>query len=578
MKLTKSILRARLAAIIEEEFALEERPTDIILEQAPAEAQCDLATPVAFRLAKSLKKSPIHVAQTLCQRWRTHPGKAAQIIDDICAAQPGFVNFTLKPGWIEKRLNQALPDLRLGVPKVDTPLTIVMDYSSPNAARPMHVGHIRSTIIGDALARIFRFLGHNVITDNHLGDWGTQLGLLIIGYQRWADADRLEKDAVGELARIYAEANRRAEENPAIAEAARNAVVKLQSGDPETIALWKQFMAWTEAEFGQIYQRLDVHFDYCLPESFYNPILPEVVKELVDKQVAHESEGATCIFYEEEGFPPLVIQKSDGSYLYPTTDLATIKYRMENWSPDLVIYVTDARQQLYFRQIFAASSRWGYEVQLEHVWFGTILGEDGSPLRTRQGSLVRLSELLDEAEKHAFELVTGSRPGLSEKTRKMVAQAVGIGAVKYADLSQHRTSDYMFSWDKMLSLEGNTAPYMQYAYARIKSIFRQGQVDVEELKRSSAIISLREPEELALGKALLYFGDVVDRVSDAYTPHVLTDYLFELAKRFSSFYNAHRVLDAEPDTRRSRLLLCELVARTIRTGLRLLGVRTLEQM
>lgn len=578
MKLTRSALQKRLAELIKQEFGIQERPENILLQEPPAEARADLASPIAFRLAKQLKRPPAQIAQALCRRWQSQADEASAIVEEITFAGAGFLNFTLKAGWVEKRLGELLADPKLGVPEPEERLTIVVDYSSPNAARPMHVGHIRSTIIGDSLVRILRFLGHKVITDNHLGDWGTQFGMLIVGFRRWLDQAALEEDPVGELARVYAQANQRAEKDPEIAEEARREVVKLQAGDPQNLKLWKQFMDWSKQDLNRLYQRLDVHFDHWLGESFYNPMLAAVVKELVDKKVARESEGAVCIFYDDPKLPPCLVRKSDGAYLYATTDLATIKYRVETWSPDLIIYVTDARQQLHFRQLFAAAHMWGYKVRLAHVWFGAILNEDGAPLRTREGGIVTLGDLLDEAERRAYELVSTSRPDLGEEGRRKIAQVAAMGAVKYGDLSQHRRTDYRFNWDKMLALEGNTAPYMQYAYARIKSIFRRGNVDIEALRKESALIRLSQPEELALGKVLLFFSDCIARTVEGYIPHLLSDYLFELSRRFSGFYNAHRVLDAPGGIRRSRLLLCALVARTLKRGLELLGVRTLEQM
>jgi arginyl-tRNA synthetase len=471
-------------------------------------------------------------------------------------------------------------DERLGVERVARPETILIDFSAPNTAKPMHVGHIRTTIIGDALTRTLRFLGHRVITDNHVGDWGTQFGMLIVGYRTLLDRSAYERDPIAELERVYKTVQSQAKADPAVGQQAREELVKLQRGDAGNLSLWKEFTDVSRTVFERVYSRLHIQFDHWLGESFYNPMLPGVVQELQDKGLAQPSEGAMCIFFADDpdlNGTPFLIQKQDGAFLYATTDLATIKYRAETFHPDRIIYVVDSRQQLHFRQLFAAARRWGYGMTLEHVGFGTILGEDGKPIKTREGEPVKLEALLDEAEERARAVVRDKNPSLSEEEQAHIARVVGIGAVKYADLMQNRTADYRFSWDKMLALDGNTAPYLQYVYARIRSIFRKG--DLEHWQPEPGMqVRLEAPEELDLAKQMIRFGDTLLEVERTYKPNILAGFLYDLATKFNLFYQAHPVLKADNDVRPTRLLLCDLTARYIKKGLELLGIETLEAM
>ncbi|MEW6297999.1 MAG: arginine--tRNA ligase [Thermodesulfobacteriota bacterium] len=494
-------------------------------------------------------------------------------------AGPGFLNFRLDPAWLGRTVLAAGADERLGVERVARPETVVVDFSAPNVAKPMHVGHIRSTIIGDALARVLRFLGHTVITDNHVGDWGTQFGMLIVGYRTVLDREAYGRDPLAELERVYKVVQAQAKADPAVAAQAREELAKLQKGDSDNLALWREFTAVSRRAFERVYQRLHIEFDYWLGESFYHPMLPGVVQELQDKGIARPSEGAVCIFFDDPDLAdkPFLIQKQDEAFLYATTDLATIKYRAETFHPDRIIYVVDSRQQLHFRQLFAAARRWGYTMALEHVWFGTILGEDGKPIKTREGEPVKLEALLDEAEERARAIVREKNPSLSDAEQARIARAVGIGAVKYADLMQNRTADYRFSWDKMLALDGNTAPYLQYVYARIRSIFRRGGLEGWRPTPDLAV-RLREPEELDLAKQMVRFGDTLLEVERTYKPNLLAGFLYELATKFNLFYQAHPVLKAPEEARPTRLLLCDLTARYIQKGLELLGIETLEAM
>jgi arginyl-tRNA synthetase len=451
----------------------------------------------------------------------------------------------------------------------------------------MHVGHIRSTILGDSLARVLRLLGHRVITDNHIGDWGTQFGKLLVGWKRHLNPQALKADPLSEMERLYKTVNQACETDPAILEEARSELVKLQGGDPENLRIWREMIALSAIQFEAIYRRLRVKFDYALGESFYNPHLRGVVDQLAKGGLARESDGAMVVFFDDiedlKGQPAL-IQKSDGGFNYTTTDLATLEYRLAEWHPHRIIYVTDGRQQLHFKQLFAIFRRWHPEahVALEHVWFGAILGEDGRPFKTRAGDTIRLADLLDEAEERAFEVVSAKNPDSPEAERREIARIVGIGAVKYADLLPNRQSDYVFSWDKMLALSGNTAPYLLYACTRIRSIFRKAQESGAAPSAPSAVapedLVLKSPHELALAKHLLNFGLVLEAVASEFRPNYLCNYLYELAGKFTAFYENCPVLKAEPAERAVRLALCDLAGRVLKQGLESLGLETAERM
>ena len=614
----------------------------------------------AMALGKQLNKKPQEVAAEVAARL-----DVADICEPPQVAGPGFINLRLKDEWLIGQLTAAINDPRLGVAPVSRPRTFVIDFSAPNVAKPMHVGHIRSTVIGDALCRILRFLGHTVISDNHLGDWGAQFGMIIFGYKHFLDADAYRNRPVQELARLYrlvrqlvdyfaakeslpelerrlkdkeqALAAQRAAAAPAPGQKAdkklREAVQKLENsvkeaaeevesaeskitavdGDPmlaqlaamhpdirrqtqaetaklhandaENLALWHEFMPYCLEDIDRIYRRLGVRFDHTLGESFYHAMLPGVVEELRRRGIAQESQGAICVFVEGQPVP-MIVQKQDGAFLYATTDLATIRYRMEQWRPDAILYVVDHRQSMHFQQLFGAARLLGYDgLELQHISFGTVLGKDGRPFKTRAGDTVGLEGLLDEAVFRAAKIVAGNDdtmpdgPELSPEQRACVAETVGIAALKYADLSQNRTSDYEFNYDKMLAMNGNTATYMQYAYARVRSIFAKGSIDFQQLRVSGAAITLGSPAERALALELLRFGDALSIAMTDYRPNQLTAYLFDLANCFSTFFEKCHVLRAEtPELRNSRLLLCDLTARTIQKGLELLGIGVEEKM
>lgn len=534
----------------------------------------------AMLLGKRLRRSPREVAGEIVGRLQ---------VGDLChdpeVAGPGFINLRLRDSWLAEQATALLGDPRLGVAPAAERQTIVIDYSAPNVAKPMHVGHIRSTVIGDCLSRTLRFLGHRVITDNHLGDWGTQFGMIIYGWRNFLDPEAYRRDAVQELARLYRHVNQLAADDPQVAAAVLAETAKLHAGDEENLRLWRQFMPVCLEEVNRIYRRLGVEFDHTLGESFYHERLPGLVDDLLRRGIAGESEGAVCIFLEGHKVP-MIIRKRDGAFLYATTDLATLQYRMETWHPDAILYVVDHRQHLHFEQLFGAAEKLGYgQVRLVHVSFGTVLGEDGRPFKTRSGDTVGLESLLDEAVVRARAVVDANdeaKPGgaeLSPEQRAEVAETVGIGALKYADLAQNRTSDYVFSYDKMLAMTGNTGTYMQYAYARIRSIFAKGGVDAERLRRSGSPIAIGNQAERSLVVELLRLGEALELVVEDYRPNQLTGYLFELANRYSTFYEQCPVLKANSEAiRTSRLLLCDLTARVIEKGLNLLGIRVVEKM
>jgi arginyl-tRNA synthetase len=547
----------------------------------------------AMALAKVLGGKPHDIASRIAARFDT-----GDLFEPPEIAGPGFINLRFRMAWLAAELQKIAGDERLGVGPVGSPETVVVDFSSPNVAKPMHVGHLRSTVIGDALSRLYRFLGHQVITDNHLGDWGTQFGILLYGYKNYLDKDALAKDPVREMVRLYVlvrdlmkAGDNEDEEGQAgspIADAARQETAKLHAGDPENLRLWQEFMPWCLEEIERVYRRLDVHFDHAHGESFYNPRLQGVVTSLLEKGIAHKSEGAVVIFIEPD--KPAIIQKQDGAFTYTTSDLATIRYRIEEWNPIRILYVVGTPQSFHFQNLFAAARRWGYtNVELRHIAFGSVLGTDRRPIRTREGGAIELGQLLDEAVERASGLYEQSReerkargedvPELNREERESISQIVGIGAVKYADLSQNRTSDYVFSWDKMLAMDGNTGTYMQYAYARIRSIFRKGNVDVEALRQEAPLPRLEEPEERALALLLLRLEETLLAAAEEYKPNIVTAYLWDLAKSYNAFYQNCPVLKAGSDeVRRSRLLLCDLTGRTIQLGLGILGIKTPERM
>ncbi|HZS36817.1 MAG TPA: arginine--tRNA ligase [Polyangia bacterium] len=592
MHVLYSELSALYGAALREKFG--ETPGVVGVGRSTKAEFGDLQISGAMQLAKPLKKPPREIAQVIAGAVEKHPA-----IERVEIAGPGFVNLHLRDAWLAEHAGAGLELRDLGRGQ-----TVVIDYSSPNVAKPMHIAHIRSTIIGDAIKRSLRAVGYTVIADNHLGDWGTQFGKLIVAWRKWLDADAFAKDPVAELLRLYIKfideekgqrgilpqaANADGEESddePAVENAppllreARAELVKLQQGDPENVALWKKFVDVSKQEFNRVYKRLGVAFDVELGESFYNDRLAATVEELVKRGIAEESRGAIVVFFRKpdgtDELPPFLIRKADGGYNYGTTDVAGLFYRLETWRPARILIVTDERQQLHFKQLFATAHRLGLDeqVKLEHVPFGLMRLPEGT-ISTREGKLIHLEALLDEAERRAYEIARAkaaeSEEPLSEAELREVARVVGLGAVKYNDLSKERTTTVTFTWDKALALTGNTAPYLQYAYARIRSILRKAGAG------PIGPVAALAPSERELVKRLLWFPDGVEQVTRA-RPHLLAEYLFELATAFSTFYAEHPVLKAEPAERASRLKLCELTAETLSRGLAILGIDVLERM
>jgi arginyl-tRNA synthetase len=526
-------------------------------------------------LAKSLGRSPRDLAQELARAVDLAP-----IAGPPEVAGPGFLNVRLDDAWLATALRSLLADERLGVAPPARVKTVVIDFSSPNVAKPMHVGHLRSTVIGDSLSRIITALGHRVIRDNHLGDWGSQFGMILWGWKNARDEQAFARDPVGELARLYRLTQDRIKGGDSgVEDAARVETAKLHAGDPDNRALWSRFMPLCLGPLQALYDRLGVRFDAQHGESFYAPMLAAVVADLQNSGLAVESDGAIVVFVEETE-APLIVRKRDGAFNYATTDLATIKYRAETWNPDQMLYVVDHRQGDHFKQLFEVARKWGYTaVDLEHVAFGTILGPDRRPFKTREGDAVGLESLLDEATALARKVVDQNSPELDQEERQRVAEKVGLGAIKYADLSQNRISDYIFDWQKMMAMNGNTGTYLQYAFARIQSIFRKGGIAPESIRRERPAIDISHPAERRVGVRLFRLPEVLELAAAELRPNILTDYLFDLANAFSTFFEECPVLKAESSERRdSRMALCDLTARTLKCGLDLLGIDIVERM
>ncbi|MEB3190226.1 MAG: arginine--tRNA ligase [Snowella sp.] len=546
--------------------------------------QCNLALP----LAKTLGQQPRAIAEQIIAAIK--PEEIYNICEPLTIAGPGFINLTLKSDYISSQIKQMRQNSRLGVEKIPQPERVIVDFSSPNIAKEMHVGHLRSTIIGDSIARVLEFRGYDVLRLNHVGDWGTQFGMLIT-YLKEVYPDALTQADVldlGDLVTFYKQAKIRFDADEQFKEASRQAVVTLQAGDPLSLKAWQLLCEQSRREFQVIYELLDIAL-MERGESFYNPLLATIVSELETLGLLTEDQGAKCVFLDgftnKEGNPlPLIIQKSDGGYNYATTDLAALKYRIQSDQATKIIYVTDASQGNHFAQVFQVARKAGIlpeSIAVVHVPFGLVKGEDGKKLKTRSGETIRLKDLLTEAVNHARQDLEKrlQAEGRQETPEFManVAQVVGIAAVKYADLSQNRSSDYGFSYEKMLALQGNTAPYMLYAYARIKSISREGQINLQALGEDAPVL-LQEVSELALAKALLQLTEVIKEVETSLLPHRLCDYLYELSKKFNQFYESCPVLKAEEPIKTSRLILCDLTARTLALGLSLLGIPLLERM
>jgi arginyl-tRNA synthetase len=539
-------------------------------------------------LAKRLGRNPRELAQPVADALAKDEAVASAEV-----AGPGFINVRLRIEWLGRVLAEmAIDRARDGVPEVAHKQKIVIDYSSPNIAKQMHVGHLRSTIIGAALYRLLRFVGHDVLGDNHIGDWGTQFGLLIVGMRRFGSEQALRAEPVQELERVYKLASAESKTDPELANEARAELAKLQLGDAENLAAWRTMVEATRKELDVGYGRLGVQFDMWRGESAYEDMLPGVVQLLLERGIAREDEGAICVFFEDDPElakvkTPFIVRKKDGAFLYGTSDIATVLYRRDQLATERSIYVVETRQKLHFQQLFATMRKLGVTMELEHVAFGSVLGTDGKPLKTRAGDTIKLSELLDEAEQRATKLILEEGLEIEPAQVPDLARSVGIGAVKYADLSQNRLSDYRFDWDKLISFKGNAGPYLQYAHARVQAIFRKGGIDAGGLARETAdaaalgsetALSLAHDTEIALAKQLARFPDVVYDAATSSLPHLVCDHLYAVARLFSGFYEQCPVLKAEPEQRHTRLLLCWLTARQLKRGLALLGIDTPERM
>lgn len=575
----QSFLGEQFQAAIARAYGAEHSKIDPLVRPAQNAKFGDYQANVAMSLAKTVGAKPRDVAQKIVDALEH--GAWAEKLE---IAGPGFVNIHLRGDFLGARTRAAANDAQLGVARAEKPQTVVVDYSSPNVAKEMHVGHLRSTIIGDSIARTLDFLGHKVIRQNHIGDWGTQFGMLIefMLDNGWDDP---AKASIGELVTLYKSAKAKFDSDAAFADRARKRVVHLQSGDEKTLALWRVLIEQSQKHFDEVYAKLGVKLtrDDVRGESFYNPMLADTVRALEEKGITTVSDGALCVFppgYKtKDGEPlPLIVRKSDGGYGYPATDLTAIRFRLGQLGAQRVVYVTDARQAQHFAMVFdvARMASWVPEgVRLEHVPFGMILGDDNQPFKTRSGDTVRLAELLDEAEERAAAILAEKKTDLDAATQKDVARAIGIGAIKYADLSSDRVKNYVFSWPRMLSFDGNTAPYLQNAYVRTRSLFRKMNLAGPP---ANANVVVTEPAERALVLTLLQFPNAVQSVAESLEPHRLCGYLYGLAGAFHQFWENCPVKDAEPAVRDSRLVLADFTGRTLARGLELLGIGVVERM
>jgi arginyl-tRNA synthetase len=565
-RLSEALARTEFAADLPEGFSPK-------VDQTQNRQFGDYQSNAAMILAKALKRNPREVATMIADAF-----DGGGIFDAPEIAGPGFINFRVTTAALTERLAALIADeTRLGVVLTTVPKTIVADFSAPNVAKPMHIGHIRGTIIGDCLTRVASFLGHKVISDNHIGDWGTQFGMILWGWKNLLDHNALEADPIAELLRVYREVNARIDADETLRDTCKAELVQLQGGDAENLAIWERCIEVSKIGLQKIYDRLDIRFDHWFGESYYNDRLAPLVDDLIAKGIAEESEGAICVFFrdnEKLADKPALIRKSDGGFLYATTDLATIDFRLEELGADVIWYVVGAPQQLHFDQIFAVSAKRGQEAELQFIPFGSILGKDRKMLRTRAGETVQLADVLAEAVDRAMLIVEEKNPELSAEEKAAIAEVIGIGSVKYAELSQFRMTDYIFDWDTMLSLKGNTAPYLINAYVRTRAIFRKLGSDFA----GDGDVVLTEEAEKALLLKLAQFAEIVPTILEDFRPNALAAYLHEVATTYHQFWEACPVLKVEGEIRQTRLALCELTGRVLRCGLGLLGIRTTEKM
>ena len=581
----RSILTSRLQAAFSAAGIILPEGLDVAVALAADTRFGDYQSNAPMILAKQLKTNPRALATQVVEKL-----EVSDLCEKVAIDGPGFLNFRISAAALATKLQSIVNDSSLGVDAVAAPKTIVVDFSAPNVAKPMHVGHIRSTFIGDSLARVARFVGHKVITDNHVGDWGTQFGMIILGWKTQLNHEALKADPIHALVSVYKAVNAAAKADESLLEACKAELVKLQQGDAENLGIWKECVRLTLEQLERVYSTLDIKFDHYLGESFYNEALAPLVDDMLANGLAIISQGAAVVFSDGSVKPeqdpfltqkdgewipaPCIIRKGDGGFGYATTDLATIDYRVKEWQADEIWYVVGVPQQLHFRQVFAAAQRRGVTTKMIHIAFGSILGADGKMFKTRSGETVGLLEVIDEAMERARAAVNEKEQGFSDGEKGEIAQIIGGGSVKYAELSQNRLTDYKFSWDKMLSLQGNTAPYLINAYVRTRSIFRK----LDGAVTLTSECALTEPAEIALAMKLAQFAEAVHDVLADHRPNTLANYLYELADTYHSFYEACHVLNSEGIVRNTRLLLCEGTSRVLKQGLELLGIQTTERM
>ena len=535
----------------------------------------DFQTNFAMVSSKLIGKNPREIANTLVDNFAEN-----DIIEKLEIAGPGFINIYLKNNFLNEEIKK-VENEKYDFSFLNTDKTVIIDYSSPNIAKRMHIGHLRSTIIGDSIKRILQFLGFHTLADNHIGDWGTQFGKLIVAYKNWLNKKAYEEDPIGELERIYVLFSDEEKKNPALEDEARKELKKLQLGDEDNQKLWKEFIDISLKEYNKVYDRLDVNFDYYYGESFYNDLMPSVLEELKKKSIAREDQGALVVFFENDKLPPAIVQKKDGSFLYTTSDLATMKFRKDELNVDEAVYLTDDRQQNHFKQVFEIGELLGepYNYKKTHVVFGIMRFGDGMIFSSRSGNIIRLVDLLDEAKTQVKKVIDEKNPNIPEDEKENIAEIVGSGAIKYFDLSQNRTSDITFTWDKVLSFEGNTGPYLQYTYVRIMSIFRKLKEENINVENENIILEDMTGIERELATELLRFPQAVVKSYESYRPNIIADYLFDMAKLFNNFYNSSSILKEEnKKVMDARILLSEKTAFVLKEGLSLLGIKTVDRM
>ena len=534
----------------------------------------DFQTNFAMMSSKLIAKNPREIANTIIENFEKN-----DIIEKLEVAGPGFINIFLKNSFLNEEIKK-LENEKYDFSFLNTGKTVIIDYSSPNIAKRMHIGHLRSTIIGDSIKRILNFLGFKTLADNHIGDWGTQFGKLIVAYKNWLDKKAYEEDPIGELERIYVLFSDKAKKDPALEDEAREELKKLQLGDEDNQKLWKEFIDISLKEYNKVYERLDVNFDYYYGESFYNDMMPSVLEELKKKNIAREDQGALVVFFEDDKLPPAIVQKKDGSFLYTTSDLATMKFRKNELKVDEAVYLTDDRQQNHFKQVFEIGKMLGepYDYKKTHIVFGIMRFGD-QIFSSRSGNTIRLVDLLDEAKKQVKKVIDEKNPNIPEKEKEKIAETIGSGAIKYFDLSQNRTSDITFTWEKVLNFEGNTGPYLQYTYVRIMSIFRKLEEENINVENTDIVLDEMAGIERELASELLKFPQAVVKSYENFRPNIIADYLFDTAKLFNSFYNSSSILKEEDkQVMDARILLAKKTAFVLKEGLELLGIKTVNRM